>query len=84
MRRGVALPQRSRSRGTRPLVAPERVVQYKKEVYVAKASMIEEVSYYVGKGIVLFTMFYCGMNWYHYRDLRKRMEEEDRDGKGGK
>lgn len=46
--------------------------------------MIEEVSYYVGKGIVLFTMFYCGMNWYHYRDLRKRMEEEDRDGKGGK
>lgn len=37
-----------------------------------------EVSYYVGKSIILFTMFYCGLNWAHYRDVRKRYEEDDK------
>lgn len=55
---------------------------------VRRVSMVEEVSYYVGKGIMLFTMFYCGMNWYHYREVRKQMEEDeenkDKDGGGNK
>lgn len=38
---------------------------------------LEQVSYYVGKSIVLFTMFYCGLNWLHYRDLRKKREEDN-------
>ena len=36
-----------------------------------------EVSYYVGKSIILFTMFYCGLNWMHYRDLRKKNDRND-------
>ena len=30
-------------------------------------------SYFIGKGIILFTMFYCTMNWWYY----KRMQEDD-------
>lgn len=33
-------------------------------------------SYFVGKGIVLFTMFYCTMNWWHYRRLREDEEKK--------
>lgn len=36
---------------------------------------LEEVSYYVGKSIILFTAFYCSLNWMHYRNLRKKHEE---------
>lgn len=28
----------------------------------------------VGHSIVYFTMFYCGMNWWHYRSIRKHLE----------
>lgn len=34
-------------------------------------------AYYIGKGIILFTMFYCTMNWWHYRQLRKDSEKQD-------
>lgn len=42
-------------------------------------SDIDNVSYYVGQSIILFTMFYCGLNWAHYRDQRKKLEEESQD-----
>lgn len=44
------------------------------------------ISYYTGKSIILFTFFYCSLNWLHYRDIRKKMEgvEKDDDGKGKK
>lgn len=28
----------------------------------------------VSHGIVYFTMLYCSMNWWHYRELRKRVQ----------
>ena len=39
--------------------------------------MLLETSYYVGKSIMLFTMFYCGMNWYHYRSLNEDSDENN-------
>jgi hypothetical protein len=36
---------------------------------------IDTSSYLIGKSIVLFTMFYCGLNWFHYKQLREEMEE---------
>ena len=35
----------------------------------------------IGKGVVYFTMFYCTLNWVHYRGIRKRVEhiQEKRD-----
>ncbi len=44
---------------------------------------IEYQSYLIGKGVILFTFFYCSLNWMHYRNLRrnieKREEENDND-----
>jgi len=33
-------------------------------------------SYYVGKSIILFTMFYSGLNYFHYKNLREEAEKE--------
>lgn len=71
---------------------PYRVV-YKKPVFilnrpskrnVVTKAMIPDISvssYYIGKGIILFTMFYCSMNWLHYRNLRIKNEEENKKDK---
>lgn len=37
---------------------------------------INTTSYIVGKGIILFTMFYCTINWYHYKELNNKYEKE--------
>lgn len=50
-----------------------------------KSSLFEAVetsTYLVGKGIILFTMFYCTLNWMHYRDARIRAEKEKDSGNG--
>lgn len=31
--------------------------------------------YFIGKGIFLFTIFYCSMNWVYYRGMRKDSEK---------
>ncbi len=31
--------------------------------------------YYIGKGIILFSLFYCSMNWVYYRGVRKDYEK---------
>ena len=38
-------------------------------------------SHITGKGIVLFTMFYCGLNWMYYKSLQEK-EGDDDDDKG--
>lgn len=42
-----------------------------------------DIPYYVGKSIILFTMFYCGLNWDHFRNIRK-MHEDDAEDPGKK
>lgn len=39
---------------------------------------VEQASYFVGKSITLFTIFYCGLNWVHYRELRKKQDDDDK------
>lgn len=40
-----------------------------------------QTSHYVGEGIILFTMFYCSMNWWYYKrtreDLERRQDNDD-------
>ena len=43
--------------------------------YISKE--VVTASYYIGKSIIMFTMFYCTLNWMHYRSIRKRYEEDD-------
>jgi hypothetical protein len=64
----------------RLLLAPVRRFSITKPAPVkAQHSLLEVGSYYLGKGIILFTMFYCGMNWWHYREMRLKDEEENKD-----
>ena len=58
-------------------VAPRPVVlrrpAARKLVMPAKADMIETT----GKFIGLFVLFTSSMNWWHYRRIRKSLEEKD-------
>lgn len=36
-------------------------------------------SYFTGKFIILFTMFYTSLNYWHYRSLREQIEKEHDD-----
>lgn len=61
--------------GTRPSV---RVIMPPVKV---SPMPIETMTYYVGKSIILFTMFYCGMNWLYYKKLNEEIERDENDRK---
>lgn len=54
----------------KPVVKPLQVM--------SPTGQLVETSYYIGKSIILFTMFYCTLNWAFYRNLRKQHEEKDK------
>lgn len=73
----VMLPMKKRL-----LLSPARrfsVIKTPDRQIVKAHSLLDVGSYYLGKGIVFFTMFYCGMNWWHYREMRIKEEEKDKD-----
>lgn len=43
------------------------------------ADAVVAASYYVGRSVVLFTMFYCSLNWWTYR--RARLDAEAKSNK---
>lgn len=45
----------------------------------ASVQDLETAVYLTGKSITLFTMFYCSLNWWHYRSQRKQQERENND-----
>lgn len=68
-----------------PYHKPNRIVKMVRMVRMERMERMEkmksnplDVSYYVGKSIILFTLFYCGMNWYHYKELREENEKDDK------
>lgn len=73
------------SRGIR--AAPGRVVVQRSVRLVARPRLVKplrvvsnpdwmEVSYFVGKSVILFTMFYSGLNWLHYKKVREDNEKK--------
>jgi hypothetical protein len=36
-------------------------------------------SYLIGKGIIVFTMVYCTLNWLHYKRVREESEKDKDD-----
>jgi hypothetical protein len=40
---------------------------------------LEYASYYVGKSVVLFTMFYCTLNWWHYKQMNDEQEKDEKN-----
>ena len=59
------------------------VITYRKRIVTCATSMsIVEMSYYLGKGIILYTMFYCGLNYFMYKQMREEYEKDtDNDNK---
>jgi len=37
---------------------------------------VETYSHYIGKGITLFTMFYCTLNWMYYKKINQSFDDE--------
>jgi hypothetical protein len=59
------------------LCKPTYKVKHTRQNVAVHADFLQDVqntSYYVGKGIVLFTMFYTGLNYFHYKQLREDMD----------
>lgn len=67
----------------KPIATYKKPILYKspRKFIVPRASGIdwEFSSYIVGKGIVLFTLYYCTMNWWFYRRTREDIEKNDKD-----
>lgn len=62
-----------------------------KSRYITKSTGIDwntitQESFYIGKSITLFTMFYCSMNWLMYKRTREDLEKKDnsKDSKDSK
>lgn len=68
-----------------PLVAPTRRIGTTIDQRT-KAGVVPESIEWLGQGIVYFTMFYCSINWFYYRNLRKDLEKfkEDQEAKKAK
>lgn len=74
-------------RNVRPRSASPSV---QKQVAVPRAGLLESVNdlansaHLASKGVILFTMFYCSMNWMHYRRMREDSERCDQEKKNKK
>jgi len=66
-----------------PRVLPARYTQprVRKPLVTAPKFSVVDASAVVGKGVVLFTMFYTGLNWLMYRTVRIKAEEQDKTKK---
>jgi hypothetical protein len=61
------------------LARPKHIQQVSiKRRSVPKAIPID-VTYFTGKTIILFTMFYCSLQWAQYRFLREQQENDAND-----
>jgi hypothetical protein len=59
-----------------------RVLCTPRHVHVARSGpwdALLDQSAIVGRGMILFVLFASSMNWWHYREVRKSMEEKDKD-----
>lgn len=63
------------------IIPNRRIYIIPKNYIVDGLNSVADSSYYLSKGIILFTMFYCTMNWWHYRSIRKDIETDEDDKK---
>ncbi|MGA1308264.1 MAG: hypothetical protein ACO30M_10295, partial [Candidatus Kapaibacteriota bacterium] len=48
-----------------------------RNIVVCKGSVINTAQI-IGDGLGAFVLFYCSLQWQYYRNLRKRIEEENK------
>jgi hypothetical protein len=64
-----------------PQTTKARIVIRPKASYI---DMLNTQAYYVGKSIILFTMFYTGLNYLTYRDMREEEEQKENENNNKK
>jgi hypothetical protein len=50
----------------------------RKVVLAPRATNIETVTKIVGDSIIYFTLFYCTLNWYHYKSINDELDKKDK------
>lgn len=53
----------------------QKPILHKRLIIKPRAISIEQItetSYFIGKNILLFTFFYCGLNYLHYKQLNDK------------
>ncbi len=70
------------------IVAKRRFSNLRPQTYITRSvkcktglyENINVVTYYVGKSIMLFTMFYCGLNYFYYKEQHdKKNKNNDKE-----
>jgi hypothetical protein len=66
-----------------PTLAMRRLPPPIRRKVVTKVSWsdLESQSYIVGKGVTLFVGFYTFLQWMYYKNLRERVEDDDKSKK---
>jgi hypothetical protein len=59
-----------------PCIAPNRIPQIQ---HTVRTAVPIDTTYYTGKTIILFTMFFCGLQWAYYRQLYKSYKDKRKD-----
>lgn len=63
-------------------MASKNRIDRKDRTVIAKNALVDalvDASALVGHGIIYFTLFYCTLNWYTYRRIRKDIEKKKKD-----
>lgn len=71
-------------------ITPRRVqlqkapIATRKQVINHSQLSLNDMTYFMGKSIILYTMFYCTLNWAFYRNVRKDIESHEEENKNKK
>lgn len=52
---------------------------YMRQIQTRSSISIVDMSHYLGEGIILYTMFFCSLNYFMYKQMREDMENDDND-----
>ena len=70
----MCIPKRSYS-----IISPIKIIKHKPVIVKYQSDLvvaIENGAYFTGQVIILFTMFYCTLQWNMYRNINKKKDKK--------
>ena len=61
-----------------PILVPRRILKPRRSLEVRSNLLIDWVKP-IGDGIIYFTIFYCTLNWWHYKNLNSKFKSKSKD-----